>query len=469
MAQGYDVVIIGAGPGGYVAAVRASQLGLRVAIVEKDTRLGGTCLLRGCIPTKALLESAHVYERALDSAKFGVKTAGVELDFAGVQKFRNKTVDTNSKGINFLMKKNKVDVLSGHGRLAGPGRISVTDAKGGVTEYDAAHVIIATGSVCKDMPFIEMDHVRTVNSDDILEIDQPPKSLVVMGAGAVGSEFASIYRSFGTEVTLVEYQDRLLPIEDEAISKELGRAFQKRGIKVQTGTAIRAVELVKNGVRVTMEPAEGGEKTVVEAEKLLVAVGRAPVTWDLGLETVGLAADERGYLPVDAYCRTPAQGVYAIGDVIATPALAHIASHEGVLVAELIAGQDARPINYDFTPNCTYCDPEVASVGLTEREARERGYDVKIGTFSFGANGKARIMGADGGFVKIVADKKYDQLLGAHIIGPKATELISEIGAALTLESTTEELYRTIHPHPTLAEAIGEAAAAVFNGAPLNS
>lgn len=469
MAQGYDVVIIGAGPGGYVAAVRASQLGLRVAIVEKDARLGGTCLLRGCIPTKALLESAHVYERALDSAKFGVKTAGVELDFSGVQNFRNKTVDTNSKGINFLMKKNKVDVLKGHGRLAGPGRISVTDAQGAVKNYDAAHVIIATGSVCKDLPFIEMDHVRTVNSDDILEIAQPPKSLVVMGAGAVGSEFASVYRSFGSEVTLVEFQDRLLPIEDEDISKELGRAFQKRGIQVQTGTAIKKVDLVSGGVRVTMEPAAGGAATVVEAEMLLVAVGRAPVTWDLGLETVGIQADERGYVPVDAYCRTAAQGVYAIGDVIATPALAHIASHEGVLVTEMIAGQKVRPINYDFTPNCTYCDPEVASVGLTEREAKARGYDVKIGTFSLAANGKARIMGADGGLVKIVADKKYDQLLGAHIIGPKATELISEIGAALLLESTTEELYRTIHPHPTLAEAIGEAAAAVFNGAPLNS
>lgn len=469
MAQGYDVVIIGAGPGGYVAAVRASQLGLRTAIVEKDTRLGGTCLLRGCIPTKALLESAHVYERALDSAKFGIKTTGVELDFAGVQKFRNKTVDTNSKGINFLMRKNKVDVLKGHGRLAGPGRLSVTDTDGKVTEYTAGHIILATGSVVKDLPFIEMDHVRTVSSDDILEIERPPKSLIVMGAGAVGSEFASIYRSFGSEVTLVEYQDRLLPIEDEDISAELGKTFRKRGINVKTGTAVRKVELIKKGVRVTMEPAAGGEQEVIEAEMLLVAVGRAPVTWDLGLESVGLQVDERGYIPVDAYCRTQAQGVYAIGDVIPTPALAHIASHEGVMVSEMIAGQNVRPINYDFTPNCTYCEPEVASVGLTEREARERGYDVKIGTFSLAANGKARIMGAEGGLVKLVADKKYDQLLGAHIIGPKATELISEIGAALLLESTTEEIYRTIHPHPTLAESIGEAAAAIFNGAPLNS
>lgn len=469
MAQGYDVVVIGAGPGGYVAAVRASQLGFRVAIVEKDTRLGGTCLLRGCIPTKALLESAYVYEKAQNASKFGVKVAGVELDFAGVQTFRNKTVDTNSKGINFLMKKNKVDVLKGHGRLAGAGKVSVTDANGKQTVYEAKNVILATGSVCKDLPFIEMDHVRTVNSDDILEISQPPASLVVMGAGAVGSEFASVYRSFGSEVTLVEYQDRLLPIEDEDISKELARTFKKRGIDVRTSTAIRKVELTDAGVRVHMEAAAGGDASVVEAAMLLVAVGRAPVTQDLGLESVGINTDERGFIPVDTLCQTGAPGVYAIGDIIATPALAHIASHEAVLVAEHIAGQDVRPINYDFTPNCTYCDPEVASVGLTEKAARERGYDVKVGVFSLAANGKARIMGADGGLVKIVADKRYDQLLGAHIIGPKATELISEIGAALTLESTTEELFRTIHPHPTLAEAIGEAAAAVFNGAPLNA
>lgn len=469
MAQAYDVVIIGSGPGGYVSAVRAAQLGLRTAIVEKDTRLGGTCLLRGCIPTKALLESAHVYEQAQGAKKFGVNIGAVELDFAGVQKFRNKTVDTNSKGINFLMRKNKVDVLKGHGRLAGPGRLTVTDADGKVSEVQAAHVVLATGSTVKALPFIEMDHVRTVDSDDILEIEKVPKSLIVMGAGAVGSEFASVYRSFGADVTIIEYQDRLLPIEDADISAELNRAFTKRGIAVKTATAVRSVDLVKGGVRVHVEPAAGGDKETIEAEMLLVAVGRAPVTGDIGLDTVGLQADERGFIPVDAYCRTSAQGVYAIGDIIATPALAHIASHEGVMVAEMIAGQEVRPINYDFTPNGTYCDPEVASVGLTEAEARERGYDVKIGTFSLAANGKARIMGADGGLVKLVADKKYDQLLGAHIIGPKATELISEIGAALLLESTTEEIYRTIHPHPTLAEAIGEAAAAVFNGAPLNS
>ena len=469
MAKSYDVVVIGAGPGGYVAAVRCSQLGLKVAIVEKDSRLGGTCLLRGCIPTKALLESAYVYEKCQSSAKFGVTTSGVTLDFAGVQKFRAKTVEANSKGVTFLMRKNKVDVHSGHGRIAGEGRVSVTAADGKEQVLEARAIIIATGSVCRDLPFIEMDHKRTVNSDDILEIKEVPASLIVMGAGAVGTEFASVYRSFGADVTLIEYQDRLLPIEDEDISKELARAYKKRGINVLTSTAVKTVELVDGGVRVHHESVDGKAKGTVEATMLLVAVGRAAVTGDVGLDTVGIKADEQGFIPVDDRCRTSAKNVYAIGDVIRTPWLAHIASHEGVLVAEQIAGRDVHPINYDHTPNCTYCEPEVASVGLTEAEARKRGYDVKIGTFPMSANGKARIMGADGGLVKMISDTKHDELLGVHIIGPKATELISELSVALHLESTTEELVHAIHPHPTLAEAIGEAAAATLNGAPLNA
>lgn len=469
MAQDYEVVVIGSGPGGYVAAIRASQLGLKTAIVEKDKSLGGTCTLRGCIPTKALLESASVYESALGAKDFGVKTSGVELDFDAVQKNRDKIVKTNSGGVGFLMKKNKIDVLQGHGRVTGKGAFSVTDAKGKTKKYSANHIILATGSVCKDLPFIKMDHKRTVNSDDILEISKIPKHLIVMGAGAVGTEFASVYRSFGSEVTLVEFQDRLLPIEDDDISKELEKSFKRRKIDVRTSTAIKKVDFTKKGVRVTMEPTEGGEASEIEAEMLLVAVGRAPVTEDVGLDSVGIETDERGFIPVDAHCRTSADNVFAIGDVIATPQLAHTASHEGVMVAELIAGKNPRPIAYEHNPNCTYCSPEVASVGLTEREAKKRGYDVKVGTFSLSANGKARIMGQANGLVKIVADKQYDQLLGAHIIGPKATELIAEIAAALTLESTTEELVRTIHPHPTLAEAIGEAAAAVLNGAPINS
>lgn len=464
----YDVTVIGAGPGGYVAAIRCSQLGLKTAIVEKDPRLGGTCLLRGCIPTKALLESAHLYDKMRESKKFGITTSNVELDFAGVQKFRAKTVTTNSKGVDYLMRKGGIDVLRGHGRIAGRGKVSVTADDGTVSTYSTKNTIIATGSVCKDMPFIEMDHVRTVNSDDILEIQEVPKKLIVMGAGAVGSEFASVYRSFGAEVTLVEFADYLLPIEDEDISKELAKSYKKRGIDVRTATKITKVDLVDGGVVCHMEPRDGGAATTLAGDMLLVAVGRAPVTWDIGLDSVGLKTDDRGCVEVDEYCKTKAPGVYALGDAIATPWLAHVASHEGVMIAEQIAGNHVHPINYDHTPNCTYCEPEVASVGLTERKAKERGYDVKVGTFPFSASGKARIMGQPEGMVKFVADKKHDQLLGVHIIGPKATELIAEAVVGLQLETTVEEIAHAMHPHPTLAEAVGEAAHAALNGAALN-
>lgn len=467
-ANSYDVTVIGAGPGGYVAAIRCAQLGLKTAIVEKDPNLGGTCLLRGCIPTKALLESAHMYDKMRKAKTWGIKADNVELDFTQVQKYRAKTVKTNSKGVSFLMRKNEIDVHAGHGRIAGAGKVSVTADDGTVTTLDSKHVILATGSVCKHMPFIEMDHVRTVNSDDILEISEVPKSLIVMGAGAVGSEFASVYNSFGSEVTLVEYMDHLLPIEDEDISKELERDYKKRGINVMTKSKIVKVDLVEGGVQVHVEPRDGGDAQVLEASMLLVAVGRAPVTGDVGLDTVGIEADERGMVPVDEYCRTSASNVYAIGDIIATPWLAHVASHEGVMVAELIAGKHVHPINYLHTPNCTYCEPEVASVGYTEAKAKEAGYEVKTGTFPFTASGKARIMGANSGMVKFVADAKYDELLGVHIIGPKATELIAEAVVALQLESTVEEITHAMHPHPTLAEAMGEAAAAALNGSPLN-
>lgn len=465
----YDVTVIGAGPGGYVAAIRCSQLGLRVAIIEKDTRLGGTCLLRGCIPTKALLESAHTYEHIKESAKWGIKTSGVELDFAGVQGFREKTVAANSKGVSFLMRKNKIDVISGHGRIAGAGTVTVTAADGSVKTIKSGSIVIATGSVCKAIPNIEMDHVRTVNSDDILEITQVPASLIVMGAGAVGTEFASVYHAFGSKVTLIEFMDNILPIEDEDVSKELTKVFKKKGVDVRTASKVTKVDLVDGGVRVSVEPRAGGSVEVLEAQMLLVAVGRAAVTADIGLDTTSITTDARGMVNVDELCRTSEPGIYAIGDVIATPWLAHVASHEGVTVAEQIAGKHPHPINYDHVPNCTYCDPEVASVGLTEKKARERGYDVKTGVFSFAASGKARILGSDAGFVKFVADKKYDQLLGVHIVGPRATELIAEAVVALQLESTVEELCHAIHPHPTLSEALGEAAAATFNGAPLNA
>lgn len=464
--QEYDVTVIGSGPGGYVAAIRCAQLGLRTAIVEKDDRLGGTCLLRGCIPTKALLESAHLYDKMRKASTWGISADGVSVDFGAVQKYRGKVVTQNSKGVSFLMRKNKIEVHQGHGRLDGRGKVSVTDAKGKVTALRTKHVILATGSVCKDMPFIEMDHRRTVNSDDILEIKTIPESLIVMGAGAVGTEFASIYNSFGSRTTLVEFQEHILPIEDTDVSVELAKVLGKRGIDVRTSTAIKKVDLVDNGVRVTME--KDGKAETLEASMLLVAVGRAAVTDDLGLEGTAVKRDERGLIAVDDHLRTGEENVWAIGDIIATPWLAHVASHEGVLVAEQIAGKDVHPFNYDHTPNCTYCDPEVASVGLTEREARKRGYDVKTGVFPFSASGKARIMGEDAGFIKLVAETRYDQLLGAHIIGPKATELIAELAVALHLESTVEEVFHTIHPHPTLSEGVGEAAAAAFLGAPIH-
>lgn len=467
--QIYDATIIGAGPGGYVAAVRCAQLGLKTAIIEKDARLGGTCLLRGCIPTKALLECAHVFETTHKAAKWGVKTTGVELDFGAVQSFREKTVDANSKGVQFLMRKNKVDVIAGHGRIAGPGEVAVTAADGSVKTVRTKNTIIATGSVCKPMPGIETDHVSVLNSDDILEIKEVPKSLVIMGAGAVGTEFAAVYHAFGTKVTLIEFMDHILPIEDEDISKELTRLYRKKGVDVRTAARVTGVVKGGSGVLVSVEPRDGGTAEVIDAEKLLVAVGRAAVTWDIGLDKTAIKADARGMIEVDEFCRTAEPGVFAIGDVIKTPWLAHVASHEGVMVAEVIAGKHPHPINYDHTPNCTYCDPEVSSVGLTEKKARERGFDVKVGTFPFSASGKARIMGSDAGMVKIVSETKYNQVLGVHIIGPKATELIAEAVLALELESTVEELAHAMHPHPTLSEAVGEAAASALNGAALNA
>ncbi len=464
----FDVVVIGAGPGGYVSAIRAAQLGLKTAIVEKDPRLGGTCLLRGCIPTKALLESAHLYEKMKGSKKFGIIASGVAVDFKGVQKSRARAVAANSKGVTFLMKKNEVTVLKGMGRLMGGGRVEIT-AESETTTVSAKDIVLATGSRCKDFPGIKMDHVRTVNSDDILELDTIPKSLVVMGAGAVGTEFASVYASFGSETTLVEYMDHVLPLEDDEIAAELEKSLKRSKIKVRTSASVGDVELVEGGVRLTITPRDGGDPEVVEAEMLLVAVGRAPVTEGLGLENTKIALRRDGKIETDSFGRTGEPNVWAIGDVVEGPALAHKASHEGVMVAELIAGNEAHAANHLHIPNCTYCQPEVASVGLTERAAREAGIDLKIGKFPFSASGKARIMGEAVGMIKIVASEAFDEVLGVHIVGPKATELISEAALGLHLETTVEELMRTVHPHPTLAEAMGEAAAAAFNGAPLNA
>jgi dihydrolipoamide dehydrogenase len=458
----FDVTIIGGGPGGYVAAIRGAQLGLKVALVEKDKRLGGTCGLRGCIPTKQLLQSAHLYEQMQHSADFGVQASEIKLAFSDVQKRKDKIVTKNSQGVSYLMKKNKVTVFNGAGRLQLPGKIEVTLDGGKKETVQTKNIIIATGSVVRPIPGFETDGDRVINSDHILELKEVPKSLLVMGAGAVGVEFASVYSRFGAETTLIELMPRLLPGEDEEVSKELEKSFRKRGIKSQLDTKLDKMEKTDKGIIVTGKTSKG-EAVKLEAEKLLVAVGRMPYTEGLGLEGTKIKV-ERGAIQVDNYLRTGEPNVYAIGDVIPTPWLAHLASKEGILAVEQIVGQqDIQPINLRLVPSCTYCDPEVASVGLTEKKAREEGYDVKTGKFPFTASGKARIIGEEEGFVKIVSEAKYDEILGVHIIGPHATELIAEACVAMQLESTAEELGRTMHAHPTVSESVMEAAEGVHN------
>jgi len=456
----FDVTVIGSGPGGYVAAIRAAQLGLKTAIVEKDKRLGGTCTLRGCIPTKQLLMSAHVYEQMQHAADFGVQASGIQLAFADVQKRKDKVVLKNSKGIEYLMKKNKITSFNGTGKLALPGKVEVTSATGQKETISTKNIIIATGSVVRPIPGFDTDGQRVVNSDHILEIKDVPKSLIVMGAGAVGVEFASVYSRFGAETTIVELLPRLVPLEDEEVSKELERSFRKRGIKSQVDTRLEKLEKTDQGIVVSGQTSKG-EAVRLEAEMLLVAVGRMPYTEGLGLEGTRVKV-EKGFIQIDEFQQTGESHVYAIGDVVPSPLLAHLASKEGIVAVEHIAGRsDVRPINLRLVPNCTYCDPEVASVGLSEAKAREQGYDVKVGKFPFSASGKARILGEEEGFVKVVSESKYDEILGVHIIGPHATELIAEACVAMQLESTAEELGRTMHAHPTVSEAVMEAAEGV--------
>jgi dihydrolipoamide dehydrogenase len=451
----FDLIIIGSGPGGYVAAIRASQLGLKTAVVEKDVKYGGTCGLRGCIPTKALLHTAAVLDEIRDSAALGIQVAEPALDMVKAQERKQKVVDSNAKGVEYLFKKNKVTgMIRGRGRLTGPNEVTV-EGPDGEAVYGARFILIATGSVPRDIPVAPADGERVLNSDHVLELKSVPASLAVLGAGAVGTEFASIYNSFGSKVTLIEMLPRVLPIEDEEVSAELEKLLRRHGIKVMAGTKMAGFEKTENGVRLQLEKGEKSE--TLEAEKLLVAVGRRPVTENLGLEALGVEL-ERGYVKVNPLMQTAVPHIYAIGDVINTPWLAHVASAEGILAVEHMAGQHVTPLNYDRVPSCTYCDPEVASVGLTEAKAKERGYDVITGKFPFTALGKARIIGKTEGFVKIVREKKYDELLGIHIIGAHATDLIAEACVALRLEGTNEELMHTMHAHPTLSEAVAEAA-----------
>ena len=458
----YDLVIVGSGPGGYVAAIRAGQLGMKVACVEKDPKFGGTCTHRGCIPTKALLHSAELVDQIRHAGDFGIAVGEPAIEIEKVHAYKRGIVDKSASGIESLFKKYKVEGVRGYGRLNGPHSVEVTAADGSRRTLTTRYVMIATGSVPRDIRVAPANGTTILNSDHILEMERIPKSIVVLGAGAVGTEFASVFRSFGAEVTLVEMLPRILPIEDEEVSKELERQLKKRGMKVMTATQLTRAEPHEGGVKVTLK--QGEKESEIDAEILLVAVGRAPVTEDIGLDKVGLTT-EKGYLQVNGVMQTSVPNIYALGDVVPTPWLAHIASAEGILSVEHMKGMPVHPLNYDRTPSCTYCEPEVGSVGLTEAKAKERGYDVGVGKFSFMASGKARILGKAQGFVKIVRDKKYDEILGVHIIGPHATDLIAEACVALQAEMTTEELMHTIHAHPTLSEAVMEAAHATLGPA----
>ncbi|MDP2322362.1 MAG: dihydrolipoyl dehydrogenase [Acidobacteriota bacterium] len=486
MANEYDVVVIGAGTGGYVAAIRAAQLGLKVAVVEKQKSLGGTCLIWGCIPTKALLEHAHALKVAQSAKEWGltgVDGAAVGIDMVAVHARKDKMIAGLTGGIEMLFKKNKIDWIKGTARLTGKQGVEVTlhdpstgSGPGGAKQSLTAkkEIIVATGSAPRSVPGIDVDRKMIIFSDEAIHLTSVPKSIAIMGSGAVGVEFASIFKSYGSEVTIIELLPRLVPGEDEAVSSELERTFKKRGIKVLTGSKVTAAKAGAKGVDIEVEtagPSTGsgqGKSQKLSFELLLVATGRGPVTEGLGAEAVGLKMD-RGYVVVDSLFKTSVPGISAIGDVITMGGphyqLAHLASAEGIVLAERIAGQPVQPINYDHVPRCTYTDPEIGSVGLTEAQAREKGYDVRVGTFPFRALARARMAGETDGFVKIVADKKYDEILGVHIIGPRSTEVIAEAVMALRMEVTVEELIRTIHAHPTMSEAVGEAAHAAHGAA----
>jgi dihydrolipoyl dehydrogenase len=469
MANEFDVVVIGSGSGGYVAAIRAAQLGLRTAVVERAPVLGGTCLNWGCIPTKALLEHAHALKIAREGKEWGLKfgDGDVGIDMNQVQARKDKIVKGLTGGIELLFKKNKIAWVKGNGRLVGGGKVDITEGEK-QTLVAKKEIIVATGSQPRSVPGVEIDRKRIITSDEAIGFIEIPKSIVILGSGAVGVEFASIFRRFGSEVTIIELLPRLVPVEDEAISAELERSFKKQGMKILTGTKVTSAKAGADGVDLEAQTPDG-KGTKLSAEYLLVATGRGSVTSGLGAEDQKIRMD-RGYIHVDREFRTNVPGISAIGDVITFdepghPQLAHLSSAEGIVLAERIAGHDSRPINYDQVPGCTYSDPEIGSVGLTEKEAQARGFDVRVGTFKFGILARARIAAETEGFVKIVAEKKYDEILGVHMIGPRSTELVAEATLALRLECTVEELVRTIHAHPTMSEAVGEAAHATHGAA----
>lgn len=461
----YDVAIMGAGPGGYTAAIRAGQLGLKVCLIEKDERLGGTCLQVGCIPTKALLFNADVYDHIKAAQEYGIEgITAPKLNWKSIQDRKNKIVTKHTKGLDFLMRKNKVNVVHGFARLTGPAKngihsIEVT-APAGTSTIQAKNVILATGSFARMLPGLTPDE-QILTNIEVLSLSSIPKSMIIVGCGAVGVEFASIYKSFGTEVTLIEMLPRLVPVEDEEISKELLRSFKKKGITCFVSTKVDKVQKTKNGVTVTITP-EGENQQQLEAEKVLIAVGRGPNTEKIGLEKTPGVKTERGYIHVNEWMETGEKGIYAIGDIVAgLPQLAHVASMCGIVVVTRIAGKPAKPVNKNHIPGCTYCEPQIGSIGLTEAKAKEAGRQVKVGKFPFTANSKASIMNQHEGFIKVVSDAQFGEILGVHIIGPVATEIIAEAVTALELEATVEDMMFTIHAHPTVAEGLLDGFSAV--------
>jgi dihydrolipoyl dehydrogenase len=456
----FDVVVIGSGPGGYVAAIRAGQLGLKTALVEKDDKLGGTCLHVGCIPTKSLLFNAEVYDYFKNAKDFGITCKEFSLDWAAVMARKALIVKKLSKGVEFLEKKNKVETFQGYGKVAGPGRVTVADAKGEKRELSTKNIVLATGSEAKMLPGLEADGKVILTNKEILELKSPPKSMVIIGAGAVGVEFGSIFHRFGTKVTIIEMLPHAVPLEDEEVSAEFEKSFKKQGIAMHLGAKVGKIAKTGEGVTVDFTTADGKAQKL-EAETCLVAVGRAPNTQNVGLEKTR-ARLERGFVRTNGFMQTDEPGLYAIGDIVAeSPLLAHVGEMEGIVAVTHAAGKHVEPINYNQVPNCTYTEPEVASVGLTERKAREAGHKVKVGKFPFSANSKAGILGVREGFVKIVSDEKYGEVLGVHMIGPRVTEMIAEAVVVMRLEGTVDDLAHTIHPHPTLTEAILEAAEGV--------
>lgn len=459
----YDLVVVGAGPGGYVAAIRAAQLGLDVACVEED-KLGGVCLNIGCIPTKALLTSAALVNEMKDAERHGITFSRMNADLGPAQERSRAVADQLSNGVGFLFKKNKIAHIEGRGRLLSKGSVEVTSTGGAKQTLAADHVIIATGSRPKSLPMLPVDEEMIWSSTGALFQKSAPKSLAVIGAGAVGMEFADVFSAYGSEVTVIEALDRVLPVEDRDCSAVVARSFKKRGINIFTSAIVQGAELSDTGVTLTFKDKAGAEQTL-QVERVLSAVGRAPNSEDLGLDSVGVELDERGFIEVDEQLRTNVAGVYALGDVAGHQLLAHKAMHEGVVCVEHIAGQGHHTVNYDNVPNCTYCHPEVASVGLTEEQAKAAGHDIDVGKFPWVGNGRALAGGHSEGFVKVIRDTKYSEILGAHIVGPSATELIGEFVVGRHLESTMEEMDRAMHPHPTLSEAIGESALAALGRA----